>query len=148
MVIVFDARRGVRGLARHLGTNVIDDFAVLVLWAEENDFGIFVGSHAVSRRPVKQVAAADYFLLFVRKAHRKFSVQKVSPVRRLTTVAFQPLEQRRDVRPGTQRKVFGAHLSESCRVSEISLLTSYRTGRVDSDRNIIFRYSHLSCSLN
>jgi hypothetical protein len=136
-------RFGFEKLAGHPGANVIDDFAVLVLRAEQNDFGIFIGSHGVSGRPVKEVAGTDYFLL-VRKGHGEFSLQKVSPVWRLTTVALKPFQQRRNVRAGAQRKIFCAHLSESGRISKISLLPSHRARRVDSDRNIIFRYSHLS----
>jgi len=60
----------------------------------------------------------------------------------LAKVALQPLEQRRDVRSGAERKVLAADHAVPGRIAEIRLLSGYRARNVYSDRYVFLGYPH------
>jgi hypothetical protein len=128
--------------AAHLCEHVIDDFGVLVLRAEHDDFGVLVDLHRVSGRPMEQVAAGEGFFAAIGIRDGDFALHQVAPVRRLAQVALQPPEQRRDVGTGRQREILAADLAVAGGVAEVLLLTRHGARHIDPGRNIVLCDSH------
>jgi hypothetical protein len=129
-------------LAAHLAKHVIYDLTMLVLRTEQDDLGIIADFDRVSGWPVEQVTAVDHFICAVCVGDGEFTPQQVAPVRGLAQVALQPLEERRDVRTGAERKVLAADLAVPGRVTEIRLLSGYGAWYVDSDWYVLLGYAH------
>jgi hypothetical protein len=63
-------------------------------------------------------------------------------VRGLAQVAFQALEERRDIGAGGERKVLAADRAVACRVAEVRLLSSDGAGNADSGGYVLLGYAH------
>ena len=67
---------------------------------------------------------------------------RASPVWGLTQVVRQALEQRRNVRPGSESEKLGAQHTAAARVAESRLQASDCARRTDFDWQIVFSNSH------
>src|SRR3990167_1309628 len=126
----------------HLVQHFVDHFAMFVLRTEQDDFGVFSHLHRMAGRPIEQVAAANHFVSPIRVAHGQLALDHIAPVWRLAHVTLQALQQRRDIRTGAQRKIFGTHHPESRRAAKFGLLPRHGAGYVDPHWYILLCNSH------
>ena len=95
---------------------------MFLLRAEHNNVSVFVGPDAVPRRPVEQVSGARRLFLSV-CVHRGYCPpHDVAPMWALAHIPFKPVQQLRNVCPGSKREVFCPHLSVARHVAKLGLL--------------------------
>lgn len=122
--------------------HVIDDMAVLVLWAEHDNFRIGVDFYVVPRRPVEEIIRFSSLLSAFGVSGSELAAQNKAPMRAMTQVSLQPLKQRCRVNTRRESEIFTADFSQSSCIAEIVLLTDHCTGDFHLDINIFLRYPH------
>lgn len=77
---------------------------MLVLRAEEHDICILRYRHRVARAQIDEIAALDRLLHAIRIGDCEEPLQDMTPMRRLAEVAFEPLQQGRQILPAAREK--------------------------------------------
>jgi hypothetical protein len=110
-------------LSLRLFNHVVDDLAMLVLRAKHDDLRVSINPHIVAWWPVEQVAGADCLLVAGCVGRGELTTQYEAPMRTLTEVSFQPLEERGGIHACGKGEVLAADLAVSTRIAEIRALT-------------------------
>ena len=94
---------------------MIDNFDVLLLRTEQNNFCILIDLYSMAGRPVKKVTAVHGVLRSVAVCDDDLAFDQVSPMRRLAKITFESFEQWSNVGAGGQREVFAREFPETYR---------------------------------
>ena len=101
----------VDSLALYLLNHVVYDMAVLLLGAEHHDLRVFVDLYIVPGWPVKEIVRIDCFLFTIRVRRRELSAQEEAPVRTLTQITIQSLEQGRGINACRETEILTTDLA-------------------------------------
>ena len=120
-----------------LFAQVLDDGAVLRLWAKQDDFGISTHANGVAWWPEKQISTDDGLLCSIGVCHGDRPFHHVSPMWGLAEIGLEPFEKGRDVRALLERKVLSGNRPVTGRITKVERLTGNGTWDVDSCGNVV-----------
>ena len=115
---------------------------VFDLRAEEDHFGVVNDTYTMARRPIKEVLTDAGFLRAVGVTDYNLTRHDESPVWCLTCVAIETFQQRRDIGPSAERKIFSGHRPTVRCVTEVDRLAGDGAGHVDLGRDVILGDVH------
>lgn len=121
---------------------MVNDGAVFLLGAEEDDLGVLGNGDGMAGGPVEQIATEDEVFRAVQVGYGDLAFDQIAPMGRLTEVVFESLEQGRDVDTGREGEVLAGDFAVACRIAKFGYLASYGARNVDLLRNIVLRDSH------
>src|SRR6188768_2153629 len=135
--------RGLQSYSRpEFGLHVLDDLAVFVLGAKQDELRIGLDLHVVTWRPIEQIVGTHRLALAAGVSGRELAAQDEAPVRAMTDVAREALEQRRRVHARSEREVLSADASVAFDRAEAFLLANGGAGDLDAYGHFVFVYSH------
>src|SRR5690606_24605872 len=122
--------------------HVVDHLGVLVLRAEHDDAGVLIDPHIMTGGPVEEVVGCHCLLLARGIRGGDPAIQDEAPMRTLTQIALEALEQGRRIDTLGEAEILPADLAITAYVAEVSVLADHRSWNAHSDVDVVLRNSH------